>query len=524
MMKTTKNRVRVMVETIVLLSVVYLSCGFVAIPRYSGRLRIGVMLLIAIGSFIILQHKKIKRDGLSSFIKSNRAPISLYVVLVALSAISMIVNKQAIYQYVILWSMMVIGLITCIAIGRDRFESAFVRLMTLLSAFSLVVFALVVICPECLSAFPKYTNVAGLTAIDASLSVAIPTEHLLYPRNFGLFWEPGAFQTFIVIALLFELFGSHENRKPRLHIVALLMVTVFTTVSTSGILAVFLISIAVFLSFIITAIRRKTVSGYKIPLTVLIVMILFLVTLEVLPWHYKYASYGKMATQLKNANWKINSIESVPQMSNSNETVSAGLESPQNSSSIHTESTVMETTPESLVLQDESKSSQVSGENIVTTTPNTGIMSNDIEERSTIAPDEVSTVETATVDTTTAFETGRVSAFVYPIRQFLGSPFFGVGFDRLHNLAQEVGYQYNTFTPVNWLAENGLLFGMLMNLLFAAIVFIYNKEHWLIKLIILLAMFVSIAAEDYTRTGIIYCLVFFGSYPLWSKLSRRTNL
>lgn len=49
-------------------------------------------------------------------------------------------------------------------------------------------------------------------------------------RNSGIFWEPGAFQCFINLALIFELFGE---RKSKFNII-LFIITILTTQSTSG--------------------------------------------------------------------------------------------------------------------------------------------------------------------------------------------------------------------------------------------------------------------------------------------------
>ncbi|MDU6365061.1 MAG: hypothetical protein E6582_16250 [Clostridium sp.] len=49
-------------------------------------------------------------------------------------------------------------------------------------------------------------------------------------RNSGMFWEPGAFQCFINISLIFELFGEKKNKFN----IILFIITIITTQSTTG--------------------------------------------------------------------------------------------------------------------------------------------------------------------------------------------------------------------------------------------------------------------------------------------------
>lgn len=51
-------------------------------------------------------------------------------------------------------------------------------------------------------------------------------------RNMGIFWEPGLFATFLIIALVFEL--VFKKTKPNILIIILLMATVITTNSSAG--------------------------------------------------------------------------------------------------------------------------------------------------------------------------------------------------------------------------------------------------------------------------------------------------
>lgn len=103
----------------------------------------------------------------------------------------------------------------------------------------------------------SFVNNAGEKA--TNLIIYVEAKHS--SRNMGMFWEPGAFQTFINLALLFEMSKKKIDKKN----VILYILTVLTTYSTTGYLAMALI---LFLPFF-----KKKVSIKK-KFSLLVVMLL----------------------------------------------------------------------------------------------------------------------------------------------------------------------------------------------------------------------------------------------------------
>lgn len=113
-----------------------------------------------------------------------------------------------------------------------EFMDAFVKLMRFVCIISLIGVALHdIICGA--NVFPRFYS--GEFAYECLLFTNLPHYSM---RNFGPLWEPGAFQIYINLALLYEV---RYNSKIRMRDILLYSLTVLTTRSTSGIIILALI-------------------------------------------------------------------------------------------------------------------------------------------------------------------------------------------------------------------------------------------------------------------------------------------
>ena len=109
----------------------------------------------------------------------------------------------------------------------ERFIEYFVRIICIIALISI-----------CLYWFNDIIISSGLFPIINTDSVTKYTNLYIYcinssivHRNCGVFWEPGAFQIYLNLALLFELYGSHKKKKYRIPV---LSIALLTTISTMG--------------------------------------------------------------------------------------------------------------------------------------------------------------------------------------------------------------------------------------------------------------------------------------------------
>ncbi|MEK3766890.1 O-antigen ligase family protein [Solibacillus sp. FSL K6-4121] len=108
-----------------------------------------------------------------------------------------------------------------------------------------------------------------------------------FPMNFGLFWEPGAYQTFINLALFFQMFILRELKYKY---ILVYLLTVFTTFSTTGYLGAAIILIAFFFSNRMILDNRKKILA--IILTGLVLS--FIISYNYLPDIIKFKVFGKL--------------------------------------------------------------------------------------------------------------------------------------------------------------------------------------------------------------------------------------
>ncbi len=137
------------------------------------------------------------------------------------------------------------GCVAAVIIG-DKFLHYYKIIMFFLCVVSLLCFAL-----NCFGVVIPYVSVSS-SSIDGGQVIRVSSlvytqlynvEHStgLTLRNCGPFWEPGAFQGFVNLALLFEIFHLHKQNKLISVPLIIYVVTILTTISTGGYVTMFVI-------------------------------------------------------------------------------------------------------------------------------------------------------------------------------------------------------------------------------------------------------------------------------------------
>lgn len=128
------------------------------------------------------------------------------------------------------------GFIIAAYVRKEDFIDKYLNIILFLTTFSLIAYAINVFFPAIAYSFPVIISRGSHSYCNLFFSVI--TNNELVIRNYGLFWEPGAFAFFLCIALYLELIAKNSLRLSR---VLLLSVAVLSTKSTMGIVAVGLI-------------------------------------------------------------------------------------------------------------------------------------------------------------------------------------------------------------------------------------------------------------------------------------------
>lgn len=163
-------------------------------------------------------------------------PLKIKVYLLIFSAVifaSMVVNDFPIHVTYI-QRVLMIWLAASIPfyIKYENFMDSYVKFIRFIAFFSLICFALTPLIR--LLPFPMFSAGEGFYY----KCLIFTNVSMLNNRNYGPFWEPGAFQLFLNWALLYEVRNPHKLYRKD---VILFSLTVLSTISTAGIIIIALI-------------------------------------------------------------------------------------------------------------------------------------------------------------------------------------------------------------------------------------------------------------------------------------------
>lgn len=167
--------------------------------------------------------------GLQHCKKKYLQKLSLLLVPIA---ISMIVNWD--FNTLILFKMAIICICWLIATKTDlrKLTNSYISLMLFIAVFSLI----------CMLFRHQIVEMSFIPTIDSGsygtkalffTNVKIGTGNLYFLRNQGPFWEPGAYQAYLNVAIMLLLFTNVERRHRNVELL-ILCGTVVSTISTTG--------------------------------------------------------------------------------------------------------------------------------------------------------------------------------------------------------------------------------------------------------------------------------------------------
>ena len=193
------------------------------LPYYIVNIAVAVFAMVS-AILILLNAKDIA-------IKKLIIPILIYVGII----LNIIVNKGISFGYIQKLSYPLIGLLLCITLDFNKLAKAFVQVMLFLAVWSIVLWIMAQFKLE--EFLPIIKNVTG-TEFHNAIFAFIPVHGDSLIRNWGVFWEPGAFQAYLCLAVIFDLFYLKDKKPIKMLILALAALLTF---STTGFLCIALI-------------------------------------------------------------------------------------------------------------------------------------------------------------------------------------------------------------------------------------------------------------------------------------------
>lgn len=205
-------------------------------------------------------------DGLR--INSNLMLVTIS--LLALMLFTTLIQGESIVVYAkTAFSIVVVSLYVA-NIDFERFSTAYVKVMKFLSVVSLIGYGLHLVVPSIFDRF-IVQNTSGISYSNYLLYVQWVSSGQNAFRNWGFAWEPGAFSTFVCLAMLLDVL--FVSKQVKLRTIVLYVITVITTFSTTGIIAI--LCLCVFLATTNKTISRSTKR--VIVLTLLLSILLMIV-------------------------------------------------------------------------------------------------------------------------------------------------------------------------------------------------------------------------------------------------------
>lgn len=172
-------------------------------------------------------------------IKKNKIDVSLVVLSFSLYASSALSETEG-YLYYTMIACLWFGYIFSRETSIESFARYFCKIMTVIAVVSLIGWLLAEQITS-IGPIPTITNTSGLKYKNLLVSV-IPMNSNHAMRNRGIFWEPGAYQVYLSVALFLTLFVDVSPKK-RVRAI-LFVITCLTTLSGAALVPICLIIIA----------------------------------------------------------------------------------------------------------------------------------------------------------------------------------------------------------------------------------------------------------------------------------------
>lgn len=177
----------------------------------------------------------------------DKKTVIFFVFLVMLIFLSMAVNNDVRLGYFYKICLLLYGLAIVQIIPFKDFAAVFNKIMSFLAIASLIGYVVMLFAPGLSRMLPVIENTNQFGFYNAFVTV-IPDFYTSFsdvPRNFGVFREPGVYQMFLIIAIIFQTCVLKENNAKRY---VIYVISILTTLSTTGFVALGIVFLIILFS------------------------------------------------------------------------------------------------------------------------------------------------------------------------------------------------------------------------------------------------------------------------------------
>lgn len=194
---------------------------------------------------------------------NNRASLNLCLSMCACVFISSLFNSDIRLGLVYKCTILLLSCLVTRYIDIKKFSNIFLDIIYIIAVVSIVCTLALMLVPSIFSFAPEIVN-SGENTFSNLILYVFPTD-LDKVRNYGIFREPGVFQMYISIALIFLIYYSNEFSLKKF---VVLILSIILTFSTTGYIALFAIICLYFINN-----RTKYTISSKNKLLVIIFML-----------------------------------------------------------------------------------------------------------------------------------------------------------------------------------------------------------------------------------------------------------
>ena len=255
-------RIKVNWTTVLVSSILFINYSMMCMELVSATVRAATT--IAVSAVILFIIARRRNNGFS--IRVVKKIYILALILTTLIVVSCLVNGFNIqYDFYTIF-LIFISAFFASEIERESFYESYVSSMCFFSFFGTAIYLLYRFFPVLFSFFPKHIWHGSIEFKNCILCVVQTNSQFI--RNYGVFYEPGMFSFFLIIAIYFALFKTNPNFKK----IAVLVVALLSALSTNGYICAALLFLAFF--FVKTQFSRKIKRRILILLVGLVVFVI----------------------------------------------------------------------------------------------------------------------------------------------------------------------------------------------------------------------------------------------------------
>lgn len=231
--------------TVLVLFMIWISNGMFPKMHISGYFQVLLLLIVLFGYVIFNKGKVVV----------NKKYVPLYFAMIALQLITIVINGMYFSLDIFLMLSLTCGLLWCSNISKNEFIGGY-RNAIMIIAVGSIIFYFAGLFTNIYNIIPQFclnsTDFDNTYTIFGTF-VAIARTSYTYYRNYGIFSEPGQFQIFLSIGLIFELFHYEDINWKRLLVY---LISYITCDSTNG----YITGALIVISYLFTTTLRKDID------------------------------------------------------------------------------------------------------------------------------------------------------------------------------------------------------------------------------------------------------------------------